>query len=58
MSPNGKAYEEYERARKRGLKEAVLYRQRGQAFEDRLAGVQKDRVALVIRAINGEATAG
>ena len=31
MSPNGKAYEEYERARKRGLKEAALYRQRGES---------------------------
>ena len=29
MSQNGKAYEEDERARKRGLKEAALYRQRG-----------------------------
>ena len=31
MSPNVQAYEEYDRARKRGLKEAALHRQRGES---------------------------
>ena len=31
MNPDTRGYEEYERARRRGLKEAALHRQRGES---------------------------